>query len=169
VVNVVKPTAHITKATTTKTDSNTQTNLSVLKKSSAHKRVDGGGSRTGSTSDLDRSSPARSDIAVECVGERASPKMSHHHDRSSPKSDRVSPRASPSSKIVSEVGGGGEEGSGYSSNKSSPSAHHRGLEKSADPGDYSLASQVKAISSPTTNSPRSVYFVFFLHQLPCLH
>lgn len=148
-VNVVKPTSH---AKATKTDSNTQTNLSVLKKSSAHKRLEGSGSPK-TQQESGRSSPKS-----EADSERSSPKMHSGGERWSPKSERSSPKSERSSpKRAQETS---TEACGQpSSNRSSPAASHKQLDQGvqAKPlaSDFSSVAQVKSMASPTTtNSPK---------------
>ena len=139
-VNVVKPTSH---AKATKSDSNTQTNLSVLKKSSAQKRLDGSGSQ--------KLQPGSGRSSPKSDSERGSPKIHHGGERASPRSDRSSP------KQVQEALS--EECGQPSSSRSSPVTSNRqqdqGSQAKPMASDFSSAAQMKHISSPTTtNSPK---------------
>ncbi|XP_076466294.1 neuron navigator 2-like isoform X3 [Babylonia areolata] len=135
-VNVVKPTSH-NKAT--KADCNTQTNLSVLKKSSAHKRLEGSHKSQGGSQ---RSSPKS-----EVDSEHSISKGHHGEERASPTVDRSSPKHMPQNVTEESV-----------SSRSSPVSAHRQQDQSSQArllaSDFSCAAQMRSMTPATTNSPK---------------
>lgn len=148
-INVVKPTCSTSQSKATKTDSNTQTNLSVLKRSTASRKAEPGSSGGGKGLGLERSSP----------------KLDTGSGRNSP---RVDERTSPKLHDGAEKSGGGGGSKSIDISRddlvtmpdqtctSSPSVARKQLDpngvRPVPASEFSYAAQEKNMGSPTTTS-----------------